>query len=42
MNAPSLRGSIPRIEQGHASPLLDTLIRIADAMGVELEETTRR
>ncbi|WP_440580494.1 helix-turn-helix domain-containing protein [Streptomyces sp. PT19] len=42
MNAPSLRGSIPRIEQGHASPLLDTLIRIADATGVELEETTRR
>ncbi|MFC6502884.1 helix-turn-helix domain-containing protein [Streptomyces plicatus] len=31
-----------RIEQGHASPLLDTLIRIADAMSVELEETTRR
>ncbi|WP_260612846.1 helix-turn-helix domain-containing protein [Streptomyces sp. WAC08401] len=31
-----------RIEQGYASPLLDTLIRIADVMGVELEETTRR
>ena len=31
-----------RIEQGHASPKLDTLIRIADAMGVELEELTRR
>lgn len=25
-----------RIEQGHASPLLDTLIRIADAIGVPL------
>ncbi|MGW5096117.1 helix-turn-helix domain-containing protein [Streptomyces nodosus] len=23
-----------RIEQGHSSPLLDTLIRIADAIGV--------
>ncbi|WP_031039954.1 helix-turn-helix domain-containing protein [Streptomyces sp. NRRL F-5650] len=31
-----------RIEQGHSSPKLDTLIRIADAMGVELEELTRR
>lgn len=31
-----------RIEQGHSSPLLDTLIRIADAMGVELDELTRR
>ena len=30
-----------RIEQGHASPLLDTLIRIADAIGVELIELTR-
>lgn len=27
-----------RIEQGHASPLLDTLIRIADAIGVPLAE----
>lgn len=27
-----------RIEQGHSSPLLDTLIRIADAMGVPLAE----
>lgn len=25
-----------RIEQGHSSPLLDTLIRIADAIGVPL------
>lgn len=30
-----------RIEQGHASPKLDTLIRIADAIGVELIELTR-
>lgn len=30
-----------RIEQGHASPLLDTLIRIADAIGVELAELVR-
>jgi transcriptional regulator with XRE-family HTH domain len=34
--------SYSRIEQGHASPLLDTLIRIADAMGVELEDLVRR
>ncbi|WP_052686591.1 helix-turn-helix domain-containing protein [Streptomyces variegatus] len=27
-----------RIEQGHASPRLDTLIRIADAIGVQLAE----
>lgn len=30
-----------RIEQGHASPLLDTLIRIADAMEVELVDLVR-
>jgi len=30
-----------RIEQGHSSPLLDTLIRIADAMGGELAELVR-
>jgi transcriptional regulator with XRE-family HTH domain len=30
-----------RIEQGHASPLLDTLIRIADAIGVELADLVR-
>ena len=29
-----------RIENGHSSPVLDTLIRIADAMGVELDELT--
>ncbi|MFJ9583924.1 helix-turn-helix domain-containing protein [Streptomyces acidicola] len=27
-----------RIEQGHSSPKLDTLIRIADAIGVTLAE----
>ncbi|TQE35489.1 helix-turn-helix domain-containing protein [Streptomyces ipomoeae] len=27
-----------RIEQGHASPKLDTLIRIADVIGVSLAE----
>jgi transcriptional regulator with XRE-family HTH domain len=31
-----------RIEQGHSSPLLDTLIRIADAMGVELDDLVCR
>ncbi|MEU0370658.1 helix-turn-helix transcriptional regulator [Streptomyces sp. NPDC006283] len=30
-----------RIEQGHSSPLLDTLIRIADAIGVPLAELVR-
>lgn len=30
-----------RIEQGHSSPLLDTLIRIADAIGCELAELVR-
>lgn len=30
-----------RIEQGHSSPLLDTLIRIADAIGVPLTELVR-
>ena len=30
-----------RIEQGHSSPLLDTLIRIADAIGVELPDLMR-
>lgn len=31
-----------RIEQGHASPKLDTLIRIADAIGVDLAELVTR
>ncbi|PZT69282.1 transcriptional regulator [Streptomyces sp. SW4] len=30
-----------RIEQGHTSALLDTLIRIADAIGTEVHELTR-
>ncbi|MDX5566896.1 helix-turn-helix transcriptional regulator [Streptomyces sp. ID05-04B] len=30
-----------RIEQGHASPLIDTLIRISDAIGVPLTELVR-
>jgi transcriptional regulator with XRE-family HTH domain len=30
-----------RIEQGHSSPLLDTLIRIADAIGVPLADLVR-
>ena len=33
--------SYSRIEQGHSSPLLDTLIRIADAIGVDLAELVR-
>ncbi|MFD6432802.1 helix-turn-helix transcriptional regulator [Streptomyces venezuelae] len=32
------RQSINRIEQAHASPLLDNLVRIADALGVPLRE----
>lgn len=32
------RQTINRIEQGHASPLLDNLIRIAHALGVPLAE----
>ncbi|MFC9911055.1 helix-turn-helix domain-containing protein [Streptomyces sp. NPDC059862] len=30
-----------RIEQGHSSPKLDTLIRIADAIGVPLADFVR-
>ena len=33
--------SYSRIEQGHSSPLLDTLIRIADAIGVDLADLVR-
>ncbi|MFF9215649.1 helix-turn-helix domain-containing protein [Streptomyces viridosporus] len=33
--------SYSRIEQGHASPKVDTLIRIADAVGVDLVELVR-
>ncbi|MFH8619140.1 helix-turn-helix domain-containing protein [Streptomyces sp. NPDC017979] len=32
------RATYNRIEQGHASPLLDSLIRIADAIGVPLSQ----
>lgn len=35
------RASYVRIEQGQASPLLDTLILIADAIGVPLSELVR-
>ncbi|MDX2694892.1 helix-turn-helix domain-containing protein [Streptomyces ipomoeae] len=35
------RASYNRIEQGHQSPLLDTLIRIADAIGVPLADLVR-
>ncbi|MGS2588117.1 helix-turn-helix domain-containing protein [Streptomyces hebeiensis] len=34
-------GQYSRIEQGHSSPLLDTLIRIADAIGVPLSHLVR-
>lgn len=33
--------SYSRIEQGHSSPKLDTLIRIADAIGVPLADLVR-
>jgi transcriptional regulator with XRE-family HTH domain len=44
--AVSLRSGISlasynRIEQGHASPMLDSLIRIADAIGVPLADLVR-
>ncbi|MEU8756194.1 helix-turn-helix transcriptional regulator [Streptomyces chartreusis] len=35
------RQTINRIEQGHASPLLDNLIRIADALGTPLADLVR-
>ncbi len=35
------RQSINRIEQGHASPLLDNLFRIADALDVPLAHLVR-
>jgi len=35
------RQAVNRIEQGHASPILDSLIRIADALGVPLTELVR-
>lgn len=35
------RATYNRIEQGHSSPLLDSLILIADAIGAELAELVR-
>ena len=35
------RQAVNRIEQGHASPLLDNLIRIAEALGTPLAELVR-
>jgi transcriptional regulator with XRE-family HTH domain len=35
------RQAVNRIEQGHASPLLDNLIRIADALNVPLADLVR-
>ena len=35
------RQAVNRIEQGHASPLLDNLIRLADALGVPLADLVR-
>lgn len=35
------RHSLNRIEYGHGSPLLDTLIRISDAIGVPLADLVR-
>ena len=35
------RATYNRIEQGHSSPLLDTLILIADAIGVPLSDLVR-
>ncbi|MFC7983786.1 helix-turn-helix domain-containing protein [Streptomyces sp. NPDC057336] len=36
------RQAINRIEQGHASPLLDNLLRIADALGADPGELIKR
>lgn len=35
------RQAINRIEQGHQSPILDNLLRIADALGVPLAELVK-
>jgi transcriptional regulator with XRE-family HTH domain len=35
------RNNINRIEQGHASPRLDSLLLIADAIGVPLADLVR-
>ncbi|WP_030928547.1 helix-turn-helix domain-containing protein [Streptomyces sp. NRRL B-24720] len=36
------RATYNRIEQGHSSPLLDSLILIADAIGVPLADLVRQ
>lgn len=36
------RATYNRIEQGHASPILDSLILIADAIGVPLADLVRQ
>lgn len=36
------RATYNRIEQGHSSPVLDSLIRIADAIGVPLADLVRQ
>ncbi|MCP3818139.1 helix-turn-helix domain-containing protein [Streptomyces sp. A3M-1-3] len=36
------RPSLNRIEQGHVAPRIDTLIRIADAVGVPLATFIRQ
>lgn len=35
------RQAVNRIENGHASPLLDNLIRIADALNMPLADLVR-
>lgn len=35
------RQAVNRIEQGHQSPILDNLIRLADAIGVPLADLVR-
>ncbi|WP_442818737.1 helix-turn-helix domain-containing protein [Streptomyces sp. NBC_01320] len=35
------RATYNRIEQGHSAPLLDSLILIADALGVPLADLVR-
>jgi transcriptional regulator with XRE-family HTH domain len=36
------RASVNRIEQGHQAPTIDTLLLLADAIGVDLAELVRR
>jgi transcriptional regulator with XRE-family HTH domain len=36
------RQTINRIEQGHAAPRIDSLIRIAEALDVDLADLVRR